>query len=74
MEPADETVFQSGEQRRRSSTLSEIPFQLAGYQMQSLIGSGSFGSVYAAVQERTGLQVAVKFLRREVVNCRYFQQ
>ena len=74
MEQAEETVFQSGEERRRSSTLSEIPFQLAGYQMQRLIGSGSFGSVYAAVQERTGLQVAVKFLRREVVNWRYIQQ
>lgn len=74
MDEADETVFQSGEERRRSSSLSEIPFQLAGYQMQSLIGSGSFGSVYAAIQERTGLHVAVKFLRREVVNWRYFQR
>ena len=74
MDQADETVFQSGEQRQRSSSLSEIPFQLAGYQMQKLIGSGSFGSVYAAIQERTGLQVAVKFLRREVVNWRYFQR
>lgn len=74
MDQADETVFQSGEQRQRSSSLSEIPFHLAGYQMQKLIGSGSFGSVYAAIQERTGLQVAVKFLRREVVNWRYFQR
>ncbi|MBX3170493.1 MAG: serine/threonine protein kinase [Candidatus Eremiobacteraeota bacterium] len=74
MDQADETVFQSGEERRRSSSLSEIPFQLAGYQMRRLIGSGSFGSVYAAIQERTGLQVAVKFLRREVVNWRYFQR
>lgn len=74
MDQGDETVFQSGEERRRSSSLSELPFRLTGYQMQYLIGSGSFGSVYAAVQERTGLQVAVKFLRREVVNWRYFQQ
>jgi hypothetical protein len=74
MDQGDETVFQSGEERRRSSSLSEVPFRLSGYQMQYLIGSGSFGSVYAAVQERTGLQVAVKFLRREVVNWGYFRQ
>lgn len=74
MDQGDETVFQSGEERRRSSSLSEVPFRLSGYRMQYLIGSGSFGSVYAAVQERTGLQVAVKFLRREVVNWGYFRQ
>lgn len=74
MDQGDETEFQSGEERQRSQTLSEIPFQLSGYKMEHLIGSGSFGSVYAAVQERTGLAVAVKFLRREVVNWSYFER
>lgn len=74
MDQADETEFQSGEERQRALSLSEIPFQLSGYKMDHLIGSGSFGSVYAAVQERTGLSVAVKFLRREVVNWGYFEK
>ena len=74
MDSADETVFQSGEERRRASNLSETPFQLAGYQLHRPMGHGSFGTVYASLQERTGQEVAVKFLRREVVNWSYFQR
>ena len=74
MECGEETVFQSGEERERASSLSENLPRLTGYQLGKLLGTGSFGSVYAAFQERTGQNVAVKFLRREVVNWRYFQQ
>ena len=74
MECGEETVFQSGEERDRASSLSENLPRLTGYQLGRLLGTGSFGSVYAAFQERTGQNVAVKFLRREVVNWHYFQQ
>ncbi|MFN8607063.1 MAG: serine/threonine-protein kinase [Vulcanimicrobiota bacterium] len=74
MDAADETIFQSGEERQRASTLSEIQFQLVGYQLLRPLGHGSFGVVYAALQERTGQEVAIKLLRPEVVNWRYFKE
>lgn len=67
------TLTQTPEQLSQASQLSELIPDVPGYSIGERIGSGSFGTVYRAVQLRTGQTVAIKVLRREAVNCSYFQ-
>ena len=59
----DETVYQSDDERRSAQDASSDTPELEGYQFIELIGQGTFGDVWLAIQERTGQRVAVKMLR-----------
>lgn len=48
----------------KSESLEEIPL-IPGYSLRHLLGAGTFGQVWAGVQDRTGLEVAVKIFSRE---------
>ncbi|MEW6283849.1 MAG: serine/threonine-protein kinase, partial [Candidatus Eremiobacterota bacterium] len=64
MDP-DQTLFQSpDEQEERRRVSAATPPDIHGYELASLLGSGSFGEVWAATQIRTGQKVAVKILSR----------
>jgi WD40 repeat protein len=62
VEEQDGTVVQSAEAltQARQASRQEKP-ELPGYQIQRRLGDGSFGEVWAAVQNSTGQQVAIKF-------------
>lgn len=52
----------------------EVPAELSGYRWEGPLGSGTFGEVWAATQERTGLKVAVKLLAsNRGLNWHYFR-
>lgn len=61
----DETQFQSPQDRRRASKLSQQPTQpptvVPGYEPQRFIGRGAYGEVWVATDKNTGRQVAIKF-------------
>lgn len=67
------TLTQTPDEKINASQLSELIPDVPGYAIGERIGVGSFGTVYRALQQRTGQTVAVKVLRREAVNCAYFQ-
>ncbi len=72
------TVAQSGPElqaaREASGDAPPVPPTLPGYRLEKLLGRGSFGEVWAGVQVRTGLRVAVKVLtRREGLDWLYFK-
>lgn len=80
----DDTILQeaSGQlEAQRASALSEKP-ELAGYELNYLLGRGSFGEVWAGSQRSTGQSVAVKFflagdlsyMRRELDRLREVSQ
>jgi serine/threonine protein kinase len=70
---ADHTLSQTPEEQREARQLSESTPLIDGYGQLEKIGTGSFGTVYRAVQERTGQLVAIKVLRQEVVESEAFQ-
>lgn len=61
-QPDDRTATQSHEERT-SARLCSAPPEVPGYSLKTLCGEGSFGEVWLGTQVRTGLQVAVKFIR-----------
>ncbi|MEW6277179.1 MAG: WD40 repeat domain-containing serine/threonine-protein kinase [Candidatus Eremiobacterota bacterium] len=74
----DLTLAQSPQQRdvaRDASSLEQPAApELPGYRLDRLLGQGSFGEVWAGVQQRTGQKVAVKVLsRREGLDWLYFK-
>ncbi|MBS2033338.1 protein kinase, partial [bacterium] len=80
----DETIWQgaSGQlEARQASSLSEKPW-LEGYDLNYLLGRGSYGEVWAGKQKSTGQSVAVKFflagdlsyIRRELERLREVSQ
>lgn len=66
--PEDFTEYQAEDEREhsREASLSAPtgPPNLPGYQLAECLGQGSFGEVWAGIQERTGQEVAVKVLRQ----------
>ncbi len=72
----DRTLDQADAQReaarRSSGQIEQDSPEIPGYTLRHLLGFGSFGSVWAGEQQRTGQKVAVKvlvrgtFLRREI--------
>ena len=68
-----QTVSQGPEEILAARFLSEAAPEILGYSITEKIGTGSFGTVYRAVQQRTGQLVAIKVLRLEVAQCDYFQ-
>ena len=65
---SDQTQYQSAEDIRRSRDLSlepqRPPSQIPGYRLQDFLGSGAYGEVWSATNEKTGRKVAVKFYTR----------
>ncbi len=65
----ERTEHQSPEQLRSAQDLSlkprTPPAQVAGYQIDRLLGSGAYGEVWRAVDQRTGRHVAIKFYTRQ---------
>jgi serine/threonine protein kinase len=58
---ADPTVAASPSDVRRSGLLSRGRPQVAGYEVLAAVGSGTYGEVWRAREEGTGIQVAIKF-------------
>ena len=74
-DPEDLTIDQQVPQLEDSRRIShEGPPQLSNYQLDRLLGTGSFGTVWAGVQVRTGVQVAVKVLHRTALGWDSFRQ
>ncbi len=67
--PLDHTEHQSSEELRSSRDLSlkpkSPPAQVPGYAIESLLGSGAYGEVWMALDQRTGRRVAIKFYTRQ---------
>jgi hypothetical protein len=63
--PTDRTEQQSDEERRQAQALSltrtRPPTDIPGYESQRFLGSGAYGEVWVAVDQKTGRQVAIKF-------------
>ncbi|MGI9515860.1 MAG: serine/threonine protein kinase [Pirellulaceae bacterium] len=66
---SDRTEQQDTEQRRAARDLSlkpkAAPASVPGYTIESLLGSGAYGEVWAALDQKTGRRVAVKFYTRQ---------
>ena len=64
----DRTEQQSQEEIRESRDLSldpqRPPSQVPGYSIQKFLGSGAYGEVWAATNQKTGRKVAIKFYTR----------
>ncbi len=65
----DHTEHQSQDQIKSARTLSlkpkTPPAEVAGYKIESLLGSGAYGEVWLALDEKTGRRVAIKFYSRQ---------
>jgi eukaryotic-like serine/threonine-protein kinase len=65
----ERTEQQSSEQIRSAQDLSlkpkTPPAQVVGYQIDQHLGSGAYGEVWRAVDQRTGRRVAIKFYTRQ---------
>lgn len=58
----ESTLLQSEEDLNRSQIVSrQARPELAGYELERILGSGSFGQVWMALQKSTGQRVAIKF-------------
>jgi len=56
-----ETLLQSEDQQTKSLQASRVgPPQIPGYELQLLLGTGSYGQVWGGLQKSTGQRVAVK--------------
>ncbi len=70
--PEAATEAATPDQRQRAADESLRPEQsveatpsIPGYTLQRPLGAGTFGQVWAGVQDRTGLEVAIKLFARE---------
>ena len=65
----DHTQHQSTEQQKSARDLSlgprTPPAQVQGYTIETLLGSGAYGEVWVALDQRTGRRVAIKFYTRQ---------
>ena len=64
---SDETLgvsLGSRERLRQASASERVP-EAPGYEVEELLGSGNFGSVYRASRLQTGQRVAIKFLHQD---------
>eukprot|EP01047_Picozoa_sp_COSAG01_P029195 COSAG01_NODE_1994_length_8692_cov_2.908065_4_plen_778_part_00 len=62
---SDETQNQSSDEQHNARKLSLMkgrpPAEVAGYQFIGFVGSGAYGEVWSAINEKTGRSVAIKF-------------
>lgn len=70
---SEETLWQSPDEQETASLRSGGGPKISGYQLQEVLGTGSFGTVFAGIQQRTGQPVAVKVLRRENLHWEQFK-
>jgi serine/threonine protein kinase len=65
----DRTEQQSTAQIQSARDLSlkprEAPARVPGYNIESLLGSGAYGEVWLALDQKTGRRVAIKFYTRQ---------
>ncbi|MDA7858421.1 protein kinase [Mariniblastus sp.] len=65
---SDETQNQSSDDQQSARKLSLMkgrpPAEVAGYRFIGFIGSGAYGEVWSAINEKTGRSVAIKFYTR----------
>jgi serine/threonine protein kinase len=65
---SDETQNQSSDDQQNARKLSLMkgrpPAEVAGYRFIGFIGSGAYGEVWSAINEKTGRSVAIKFYTR----------
>ena len=65
---SDETQDQSSDDQQNARKLSLMkgrpPAEVAGYRFIGFIGSGAYGEVWSAINEKTGRSVAIKFYTR----------
>lgn len=74
-EMEDATLFQAEDEQLSARQLSREgdAYEIPGVTLETLIGAGTFGEVWAGVQGRTGQRVAVKiFTRRLGLDWDYF--
>ncbi len=64
----ERTQQQSTHELKKARDLSleptRPPAQVPGYKMQQFLGSGAYGEVWAAIDQKTGRRVAIKFYTR----------
>tara|TARA_B110000495_G_scaffold196204_1_gene204741 strand:- start:1209 stop:3572 length:2364 start_codon:yes stop_codon:yes gene_type:complete len=65
---SDETQNQSSDDQENARNLSLMknrpPAEVAGYRFLGFVGSGAYGEVWSAINEKTGRSVAIKFYTR----------
>ena len=65
---SDETQNQSSDDQQNARKLSLMkgrpPAEVAGYRFIGFVGSGAYGEVWSAINEKTGRSVAIKFYTR----------
>ena len=76
---SDFTEHQSDDELRKARKLSveptRPPAKVEGYSIQGFIGRGSYGEVWAAIDQKTGKRVAIKFYaQRSSVDVRLLAQ
>ncbi len=66
---ADRTQQQTPDQIKSSEDLSlkprQPPAKVSGYEIDSLLGTGAYGEVWMALDQKTGRRVAIKFYTRQ---------
>ena len=65
---SDETQNQSSDDQQNARKLSLMkgrpPAEISGYRFIGFVGSGAYGEVWSAINEKTGRSVAIKFYTR----------
>ena len=65
---SDETQNQSSDDQQNARKLSLMkgrpPAEVSGYRFIGFVGSGAYGEVWSAINEKTGRSVAIKFYTR----------
>src|ERR1022692_265176 len=64
MEETTEVQLEEDRAAGRRLSEGEAAPEIRGYSLEYLLGKGTFGSVWAGTQDRTGLKVAVKILNQ----------